>query len=431
MILLRIISCLISIVLVSSELHYNDNVGHVIESINDFGFDLLKIFSEDQKLKDENLFYSPTSISLSIAMVFLGSRGNTARQIAQAYKWYKHEYEDVHLALKSLQEAILEMGHDNLELKIANQIWGHNELEETAEFKENSLEFYNSPIAKVDFKWSSEEARKEINNWVEKNTARKIKGFLPPGSVNQDTRLALINAIYFKGTWQHAFLQERTYHAPFYTSSDLKNIFEVEMMSRTAKHNYFTDEEKQCKILELPYSGGEISMFIVLPHEVNGVSELEKMLTTDILFRWVNSVENTTVEMSLPKFILSQHFELKEVLYKLGVIDIFEPDLSDLSGLSSVERLHVSHVIHKAHVHVTEQGTEAAAASGVLIQKRSIDPHPEFHANHPFLFFIYHKSSHVILFIGRVSRPQMTEQESAETGGDAEIPDFGHPIDEL
>ena len=201
MILLRIIFSLLSIVLVSSELHYNDNVGHVIESINDFGFDLLKIFSEDKKLKDENLFYSPTSISLSIAMVFLGSRGNTARQIAQAYKWYKHEYEDVHLALKSLQEAILETGHDNLELKIANQIWGHNELEETAEFKENSLEFYNSPIAKVDFKWSSEEARKEINNWVEKNTARKIKGFLRPGSVNQDTRLALINAIYFKGTW--------------------------------------------------------------------------------------------------------------------------------------------------------------------------------------------------------------------------------------
>ena len=144
-----------------------------------------------------------TYSTLRIAFCFLlGSRRNTARQIAQAYKWYKHEYEDVHLALKSLQEAILETGHDNLELKIANQIWGHNELEETAEFKENSLEFYNSPIAKVDFKWSSEEARKEIyNNWVEKNTARKIKGFLSPGTVNQDTRFALINAIYFKGTW--------------------------------------------------------------------------------------------------------------------------------------------------------------------------------------------------------------------------------------
>lgn len=417
--------------LVSSEQPYSESEGHIIESINEFGFDLLKIFSKDWALKDENLFYSPTSISLALAMVFLGSRGNTAQQIAQAFKWYKHDFEDVHLALKSLQEAVLESEHDNLEIKIANQIWGHNELEETAEFKESSLRFYNASVAKVDFKESSEQAREEINKWVEENTGRKIKGFLPPGSVNQDTRLALINAIYFKGTWLHAFQQEKTHHAPFYTSSDLKNVFEVEMMSRTAEHNFFADEENDCKIIELPYSGSDISMFVVLPNEINGVSHIEKMITTGVMSHWINSVENITVILSIPKFVLSQHFELKKPLSKLGISDMFEPHLSDLSGLSSVERLHVSHVIHKAHVSVNEQGTEAAAASGVLVQKRSIDLHPEFYANHPFLFFIYHKKSDAVLFIGRIKKPDLSEQENAETVNDTRKTDNIHHNDEL
>jgi len=417
--------------LVSSEQHYNDQVVVITDTIDDFGFDLLKIFNQDQRLIDENLFYSPTSISLAVAMVFLGSRGNTAEQIAKAFKWYGHEFEDVHLALKSLQEVVLESEHDNLELKIANRIWGHSELEETAEFKENSLGFYNAHVAKVDFKENSERARKEINNWVEQNTARKIKGFLPPKAVNRDTRMALINAIYFKGTWLHEFQKEKTHHAPFYISSDLENVVEVEMMSHTTKHNYFADEENGCKIIELPYSGNDISMFIVLPNEINGVSRLERMITTEIMSTWIRSAQNTTVKVSIPKFVLSQHFELKDVLSELGVYDLFQPGISDLSGLSSVESLHVSHVIHKAHINVNEQGTEAAAASGVLVQKRSIDLHPEFHADHPFLFFVYHKSSSAVLFIGRIKKPKVTEEENAETINVTSNSDSVHHSDEL
>ena len=406
----------------------SDDGGVIAETVNEFGFDLLSIFSQDPRLKDENLFYSPTSISLALAMVFLGSRGNTAEQIAKTFKWYSHEFEDVHLAMKSLQEAVLESEHENLELKIANRIWGQKELEETDEFKESSLAFYNAPVKKVDFKERSEQARVEINNWVEQNTARKIKDFLPPKAVNRDTRLALINAIYFKGTWLHAFQREKTFHAPFYTSSE--NVFEVEMMSRTTKHNYFADEKHDCKILELPYSGNDISMLVVLPNEINGVSRLEKMVTTEIMSLWLMSVQNTTVKVSIPKFILSQHFELKDVLNKLGISDLFQPDISDLSGLSSVESLYVSHVIHKAHIDVNEQGTEAAAASGVLVQKRSIDLHPEFHANHPFLFFIYHKSSSAVLFIGRVKQPKITE-EIPDTMNATNNNDSVHQNDEL
>lgn len=416
--------------LVSTEPYHSDQSWAITETVNEFGFDLLKIFNQERRLKDENLFYSPTSISLSLGMVFLGSSGNTAQQIANAFKWYNLEYEDVHLALKSLQEAVLESEHENLELKIANRIWGHDELEETDEFKESSLRFYNAPVAKVDFKERSEQARLEINSWVEQNTARKIKGFLQPQAVNRDTRLALLNAIYFKGTWLRAFQKQRSYHAPFYTSSDRENVLEVEMMSRTNKHNYFADEDRDCKIIELPYSGNDIAMLVALPNAINGVSQLEKMITGETLLLWLMSLQNTTVKVSIPKFILSQQFELKDVLSKLGINDLFQPGVSDLSGLSSVENLYVSHVIHKAHVDVNEQGTEAAAASGVVVQKRSIDLHPEFHANHPFLFFIYHKSLRVVLFIGRVKRPQLTE-ENADSVNATFNTDSVHQNDEL
>ena len=407
----------------------SDESGVIAETINEFGFDLLKIFNQGSRLKVENLFYSPTSISLSLAMVFLGSRGNTAKQIAKAFKWYSHEFEDVHLAMKSLHETVLESEHENLELKIANRIWGHDDLEETDEFKESSLAFYNASVKKVDFKESSEQARVEINKWVEQNTAMKIKDFLPPKAVNRDTRLALINAIYFKGTWLHAFRREKTFRAPFKTSSE-NGGFEielVEMMSRTTKHNYFADEKHDCKIIELPYSGNDISMLVALPNEINGVSRLEKMINTEIMSLWLMSVQNTTVKVSIPKFILSQHFELKDVLNKLGISDLFQPGISDLSGLSSVESLYVSHVMHKAHIDVNEQGTEAAAASGVLVQKRSIDLHPEFHADHPFLFFIYHKSSSAVLFIGRVKRPTIIP----DTINAATNADSVHQSDEL
>ena len=277
-----LVACLLFILsynVLSAVQYQGDQAEVVIKNINDFGFDLLKVFNKEEKLDEENLFYSPASISLSIAMVFLGSRGNTADQIAKAFKWYAHEFEEVHLALKSLQEAVQESENDNLEIKIANGIWGHKELHEASEFKDSTMAFYNTSLAKVDFKEDPERARVEINNWVERNTASKVKNFLPSSAINRDTRLALINAVYFQGTWLYAIQPEKSYQALFYASSDRDNVIEVEMMSRKSKHNYFEDKEHDCQIIELPYSGNDISMFIVLPGEINGLSRLENMIT--------------------------------------------------------------------------------------------------------------------------------------------------------
>lgn len=320
----------------SAEQYHRDQAEVVIENVNDFGFDLLKVFNQEERLGEENLFYSPASISLSIAMVSLGSRGNTADQIAKAFNWYAHEFEEVHLALKSLQEAVRESENDNLEIKIANGIWGHQELRETGKFKDSIMEFYNTSLAKVDFKEGPERARVEINNWVERNTASKVKNFLPSNAINRDTRVALINAVYFQGTWLYAFQPERSYQALFYTSSDRENVIEVEMMSRKSKHNYFEDKEHDCQIIELPYSGNDISMFIALPGKMNGLSRLENMMTSKIFSMWLISLETTTVTLSIPKFKLNQQFELKEALNKLGITDIFEPGTADLSDRKSV-----------------------------------------------------------------------------------------------
>ena len=407
-------SLLLIFISVTSEQLYSEKEGALVESINDVGFDLLQVFHEQEQLKDENLFYSPTSLSVAVAMVYLGARGKTAQEIAQVFKWGRHEFEDVHSMFRSLHEAIQETRNEDLELKMVNRIWSHYELEETGEFRDNSLAFYGTNIGKVDFKKNPEKAREEINYWVEQNTEKKIEKLIPSGSVNQETRLALINAIYFKGAWVHAFRKEKTFYAPFHLSGDRENVFEVQMMSRTSRHNYVSDKKNNCQMVELPFSGGNVSMFVILPGEVGGVTQLEQMLNAKVLSRWIALLKNTTVEVSIPKFLLSQQFELKTILQKLGMKDLFEAGVADLTGISPGECLHVSRVIHKAHVEVNEMGTEAAAATGVVVHKTSIDLHPVFYADHPFLFVIYHKISKTVLFLGRVMHPSaMVEQEEA------------------
>ena len=398
--------------LVNSHQQYSKKEGGIIETINDFGFDLLKVFNEQEGLKDENIFYSPTSVAYALAMVFLGANGNTAQEIAQVLKWYQYEFEDVHLTFKSLHEAIQEVENERLELKMANRIWGLSRLEETEDFRLSAMEFYNSSVMKVDFETSSDKAREEINKWVEQNTGRKIREFLSAGSVNSDTRLALINAIYFKGAWLNAFKREKTHQTRFRVPNDLGKVHEAEMMSRTAKYNYFSDDNYECQILELPFSGNEVSMIVILPSEIDGMRKVERVINTTLLSRWIALLENITVEVSIPKFLLSQQFELKTILHKLGIKDLFDFGLADLSGMTSEENLHVSQFVHKAHIEVNEQGAEAAAATGVVVQKRSIDLHPVFYADHPFLFLIYHMTSRTILFVGHVVHPSvMVEQE--------------------
>lgn len=386
------------------------NIKELVHSNNNFAFRLLELLGTQNE--GANLFFSPTSISVALAMVYLGSRGNTATQISDALGWTEYKREDIHTGFKTLHEDIHTSEDEAFELRLANRIWGHDNLQPSYEFTSAMKDFYGSEITLVDFVKSSDEVRKDVNQWVHQETKGKIPDFLPPGILNSGTKLALINAIYFNGAWKSEFDKEKTFHAPFYASGNRELKMEVNMMTKTSRQKYYFDQEHNCHVLELPYSGNELSMVLVLPEELDGISRLERSLNIENLDKWMMVMVNTTVSVSLPRFKLNQQIDLKNILPKLGIQDVFYASKADLSGITASGGLFVSNVIHKAHVDVNERGTEAAAATGVTMMKRSLDLNEVFHADHPFIFFIRHHFSGSILFAGKVMQPSgLVEEE--------------------
>ena len=258
----------------------------------------------------------------------------------------------------------------------------------------------------VDYITNVEKAREEINNWVEKKTNNKIKDLIPPGVLSSDTRLTLVNAIYFKGLWLEQFKQKETFPGSFFVSQNEE--IKVEMMHQKAEFKYSESEELACQILEMPYIGKKMSMVIFLPKETHGLAKLEGKMTYDKLNESLSSLMYASldeVEVFLPKFKLTQQFDLNDVLSKMGAKEMFIPGKADLSGISS-QSLFVSKVVHKAFVEVNEEGTEAAAATAVGVALMCMPlPAPIFKADHPFLFLIRHNESGAILFLGRLVKP--------------------------
>jgi serpin B len=255
----------------------------------------------------------------------------------------------------------------------------------------------------VDFITATENARKTINAWVEKKTNGKIKDLISPGVLDSMTRLVLTNAIYFKGNWAKQFKENRTQDAPF-TLADGKKI-EVAMMNQKAEFGYMETDTFQA--LELPYVDEELSMVILLPKEIDALNEFEKALTTENLNQRLAEIHKCEVVVFVPKFKTTSQFSLADVLKSMGMKDAFSSD-ADFSGINGKRDLFISAVIHKAFVEVNEEGTEAAAATGVVMRLTSVGPAaiPVFRADHPFLFLIRDNLSGSILFIGRVVNPK-------------------------
>ena len=261
----------------------------------------------------------------------------------------------------------------------------------------------------VDYQTDPDGASKEVNDWVEEKTKQKIKNLIAEKVFNASTRLTLVNAMYFKGFWQNQFDKEATFKQHFVVSGSEKT--EVQMMHLTKEFRHVHDSRVlACQILEMPYQGEDLSMVILLPHDTYGLAKLEESLTHERLQQALASVSQShpqKVEVSLPRFKLAQQFALKDVLANMGAIDMFDELKTDFSGMTpGPERLHVSHVIHKAFVEVNEKGTEAAAATAVVMMAPTgFVRNPVFCADHPFLFMICLKKSSAILFMGRVVKP--------------------------
>ncbi|XP_060773786.1 leukocyte elastase inhibitor-like [Neoarius graeffei] len=380
-----------------------ENLSHANSA---FALDLYRAISSNNP--DGNLFFSPLSISAALSMVYLGARGATAEEMAKVLSF--SSIPNVHTHFKTLSSAINSPKASYI-LRLANRLYGEKTFHFLSEFLDSTQKLYQADMQAVDFIGSSEESRKLINHWVEEKTEGKIKDILQPGMVTAMTRLALVNAIYFKGKWKDVFNTEDTKEMPFKINKN--ETKPVQMMYKKKKFLFKYIDEYKLQVLDLPYVEEELSMVVLLPEESQDGSDslqtLETEITVDKLLEWTNPEKMTRwndINVHLPKFKLEEQYSLTDTLNKMGMSSLFQANVADLTGMSSQGGLFVSSVAHKAFVEVNEEGTEAAAATVVMIRTLCWTPEKNFMADHPFLFFIRHNPTKSILFFGRFRGPQ-------------------------
>ena len=358
-----------------------------------------------QKLRDRegNLFLSPYSISTALAMTYAGARENTARQMAAALH-FSQDTKQLHAAFADLAARLNAVqGKGKVKLHIANSLWPQKGYPILNEYRTLIKKYYGIEITPVDYKIARETARRMINAWVEKKTEGRIRNMIPPGVLDALTSLVLVNAIYFKGNWASQFNKTATQDESFHLSPN--ESVKVPMMKQERTFRYAEHENLQ--ILELPYTGNDLSMVLLLPKGIDGIPDLEKALTSVNLEKWLNRLHDTKVSVLLPRFKMTSQFRLGETLKSMGMTDALNPNKADFSGMDGNRNwLYIGAVLHKAFVEVNEEGTEAAAATAVAMKRVAMPPPPPtFRADHPFLFMIRDNGTGSILFMGRVADP--------------------------
>jgi len=370
------------------------------------------------KLRGEkgNLFFSPYSISTALAMTYAGARDNTAAEMKAVLRLPGGpDDKTLHDAFGALVGDLNAAGkRGKFKLSVANALWAQQDYKFLATFTGLVAKNYDAGLTPLDFARQTEASRKTINKWVEDKTQDKIKELLKKGIVTPDTRLVLTNAIYFKGDWRYQFDKKRTKDAPFWVSvpagktvAERPVKVEVPMMYRKGNFEYANLETSQ--LLQLPYKGGELSMVILLPSpHVGMLRKLEESLTTANLAKWLGAARKREVHVHLPRFKMTSEFSLAGTLSAMGMKDAFAPGKANFSGMDGTYDLFISAVVHKAFVDVNEEGTEAAAATGVVVGVTSAPMHPSpvFRADRPFVFLIRENKTGSILFMGRVTNPK-------------------------
>jgi serpin B len=311
------------------------------------------------------------------------------------------QQDKIHPAFSNLQTKLKNVQQKgNVELLIANSLWPSNRYPIRQEFLSLIKTVYEADITALDYLRQTEKARQTINEWVEDKTRDKIKEAIGPGLLDKETRLALVNAIYFKGNWEGQFDEEDTQDDSFKTSR--KKTVTIPMMHQEGDFGYWADENLQ--ILEMPYAGEDLSMLVLLPKDGDGLPELESNLTSKNLREWTSELREQEVDVWFPKFKLEYAFGLEEALKAMGMIDAFSDD-ADFSGMEETRELYISAALHKAFIEVNEEGTEAAGITGIVMERTSIVINPQFRADHPFVFLIQEKQTGSIVFMGRMNDP--------------------------
>ena len=352
---------------------------------------------------DANLILSPFNIATALSMALAGARGQTAKEIQSVLHLpYDSTYD---AALGALLADLTKAGNtEGNQLLTANGLWVQKGFAIQPAFESTLANNYHAPLTPVDFIANSEAVRSQINGWTQEHTKDRIKNLLPASSLDAHTRLVLTSAIYFYGKWQTPFVSSRTEPAPF-TLSDGATT-QADFMNQTAHFGYA--ETPSAQVLEMHYAGTGIAFDVLLPKTVTGFPGLEKSLTVQNLSGWLGTLTTRNVQVSLPKFRAECEFSLREALSTMGMPTAFTGK-ADFSGIDPKRGLAISQVVHKAFVDVSEQGTEAAAATGITMRTTAMRM-PEqavvFRADHPFLFLIRDTRTEAVLFIGRLMNPR-------------------------
>ena len=374
----------------------------LVQDNSSFAIDLY----EKLRASDGNIFFSPYSISTALAMTYAGARGNTEEEMAKTLR-FSLDQESLHPAFANIESRLNKLQKaGNVKLSVANSLWPQQGYRLLDEYLSLVKKHYGVSITPVDYKHAREAARKMINKWVEDKTQDKIKDLIQPGVLDALTRLVLVNAIYFKGNWESQFKISRTKDAPFYVTPN-KSV-QAPIMSQKQKFRYAEIETLQ--VLELPYVGDELSMIVLLPRKADGLKQLESSLSVENLKRWKRRIGKREVLVFLPKFKMTSMFRLDKTLVSMGMVDAFNDSKANFAGMDGrPDWLYIGAVLHKAFVDVNEEGTEAAAATAVVMKLSGMPaPPPTFRADHPFVFLIHENRTGNILFMGRVTDPTKT-----------------------
>ena len=366
-------------------------------------------FNLYQVLKDTdgNLFYSPYSISEALAMTYGGARGETERQM-QAALQFKLPQDRLHPAFNSLDNELSKRGQgakgaddQGFRLHVVNAIWGQQGFKFTQQYLDLLAQNYGAGLRIVDYIKDAEKSRQTINQWVSDQTENRIKDLLPQGSIDSLTRLVLTNAIYFNAAWQSQFQKNATADGQF----TLLNGNKVTVPMMRQMHTFGYTEGTDYQAVELPYDGNELSMVILLP-KADRFKAFEAALKAQQVKDIVQNLKSSEVDLTMPRFKVESQFNLKKALASLGMPIAFSASEADFSGMDGQKDLYISDVVHKAYVNVDENGTEAAAATGVVVGTTSMPAKTyQVTLDHPFIFFIRDIQTGAILFLGRVASP--------------------------
>lgn len=356
-----------------------------------------------------NLALSPISISSALTMTWAGARGETATQMQRVLHASGEAGKAMDVAGKLL--ASFGTADSKVTLRVANRPFGEKSYTFQKAYLKQTAAAFGAPLEGLDFTGAAEASRAHINAWVAKQTQDRIKELLPAGSLDAQTRLVLTNAIYFLGDWMSPFKKDSTGPAPFHTTASA--MIDVPTMHQVANFRFAATDG--VKVLEMPYMGGEVVMTFVLPDAPAGLEAVEQRLSPATLDGWLGAMQQVKVIVALPKFEIdpAQSLSLADMLKDMGMPIAFDRNQADFTGIadppSPADRLYISNVFHKAFVKLDEKGTEAAAATAVVMARAGAMPSQEqpseFKADHPFLFLLRHVPSGAILFLGRVSDP--------------------------